>query len=151
MAAITSWALTEPPRPSARLLSHQADKKIGAKKLAKLQAKEERAEARRAELEEREERKAREEELYQEELKRRAEEEQKERDEEAAAAKAEEDRKQKEEEEYQAMKSMFSVEAGGSGAAEQLEKQGSIEEFRDYIKSTKVAVSARVASRRARA
>jgi DDRGK domain-containing protein 1 len=126
----------------------RATKKIGAKKAAKLEAKEERRLEQEAIKKEREEAKEREQLRRDEEDKERAEakalEKKKEEEEPLVAA----EKKQKEQEEYEAMKSMFSVEEAGSVAETiQTESQGLLAEFVEYIKDTKVVLLEELATK----
>ncbi|XP_061171029.1 DDRGK domain-containing protein 1-like [Saccostrea echinata] len=115
------------------------EKKIGKKKMLKLQAKEERKQQRLAEEEERKERKEREALLE----KQRKKEEEIAKAEEAARAEEERIRKEEEErrehEEYLKMKEAFSVEEEGEeDIGPDLSSQSLLQEFIDYIKEMKV-------------
>lgn len=129
-------------------ISGKQSKKIGAKKAAKLEAKEARREAREAAEREREDAKKR--------KQLRWEQEQKAREAEEAAAQAEEEKrlaeeaeqKRKEEEEYQAMKGMFSVDESGSRADEEDgSSQARLEDFISFIRDTKVVMLEELAAK----
>ncbi|KAK6186573.1 hypothetical protein SNE40_008587 [Patella caerulea] len=119
----------------------QPEKKVGAKKLKKLQDKADRKAAREAEFEDRQERKEKE---AEEEAKRKKQEAIRKQEE---AIEAEEERKRKEEqekkeyEEYLKMKEMFSVDEEGENEAEvDLNSQSLLQEFIQYIKDMKVVM-----------
>uniref|UniRef100_A0AC34F6G3 DDRGK domain-containing protein 1 n=1 Tax=Panagrolaimus sp. ES5 TaxID=591445 RepID=A0AC34F6G3_9BILA len=114
------------------------EKKMGKKKLAKLQAKAEARAAREAELAEREERKKREEEKNKqlEEIRRQQDAEEKAQEEKEKAE--QEERERKEHEEYLKLKASFQVEEEGFDAKSEEEKENLLKDFVDYIKKTKV-------------
>ncbi|XP_050397054.1 DDRGK domain-containing protein 1 [Patella vulgata] len=119
----------------------QPEKKVGAKKLKKLQDKADRKAAREAEFEDRQERKEKE---AEEEAKRKKQEAIRKQEE---AIEAEEEKKRKEEEEkkeyeeYLKMKEMFSVDEEGENEAEvDLNSQSLLQEFIQYIKDMKVVM-----------
>jgi len=121
-------------------------KKIGKKKLAKLEAKEERAAQREAMEEER----ARRKELAEkrdEEAREREEERRREKEAEAEAEKkALEEQKKKEEEEFDKWKDLFETADDGAQADDDLqESQGLLQEFIDYLRYKKIAALDEVA------
>ncbi|XP_019723708.1 DDRGK domain-containing protein 1 [Hippocampus comes] len=127
--------------------SFQPTAKIGAKKQRKLEEKQAKKAQREAELEEREERKRmqelRDEERRQEEEKERLLEKQQEEDE----RRAKEEKEKQEEEEYLRLKASFVVE--DQGEEEQLTEDQSrnlLQEFIDYIESSKVVLLEDLAS-----
>ncbi|XP_067642763.1 DDRGK domain-containing protein 1 [Eurosta solidaginis] len=116
------------------------EEKIGAKKRAKLEAKEQKRLLREQELKQREERKAKE---AKEEAERK---QQEEREIEAvrkateAERLAREERERKEYEEYLKMKEAFSIEEEGFGEADDAEKEQLLQDFIQFIKDNKVVV-----------
>ncbi|KAI9579663.1 DDRGK domain-containing protein 1 [Glossina fuscipes] len=116
------------------------DEKMGAKKRAKLEAKEQKKLMREQELKQREERKVKEAKL---------EEERKKQDEQEAAEQhkqaeierlAREEQERKELEEYLKMKEAFSVEEEGFGEGDDEEKNNLLADFIKYIQDNKVVV-----------
>jgi len=92
-------------------------------------------------LREREERKAREEEIYQERKKREEEEEQLEKEKELAEKKAKEEQEKREYEEYLKLKEQFTVDEVGEDAAESdLNSENLLNEFVNFIKTSKIVV-----------
>lgn len=122
------------------------DGKVGAKKLAKLQAKAERKAHLEAELREREERKKRQELEDKEKLKEREKEENEEKRKEEEERKAREEKERKEHEEYLKMKAAFSVEEEGFEEGEEDGESNLLQEFITYIKDNKVVVLEDLAS-----
>ncbi|CCF23348.1 DDRGK domain-containing protein 1 [Caenorhabditis elegans] len=113
-------------------------KKIGKRKAAKLQAKEEKRQMREYEVREREERKRREEEREKKRDEERAKEEADEKAEEERLRKEREEKERKEHEEYLAMKASFAIEEEGTDAIEGEEAENLIRDFVDYVKTNKV-------------
>uniref|UniRef100_A0A1B0FIB8 DDRGK domain-containing protein 1 n=1 Tax=Glossina morsitans morsitans TaxID=37546 RepID=A0A1B0FIB8_GLOMM len=116
------------------------DEKMGAKKRAKIEAKEQKKLMREQELKQREERKVKEAKL---------EEERKKQDEQEAAEQrkqaeierlAREEQERKELEEYLKMKEAFSVEEEGFGEGDDEEKNNLLADFIKYIQDNKVVV-----------
>uniref|UniRef100_A0A336MQ86 DDRGK domain-containing protein 1 n=1 Tax=Culicoides sonorensis TaxID=179676 RepID=A0A336MQ86_CULSO len=118
--------------------------KIGAKKRAKLEAKEEKKKQREAELQAREEQKAKDALIEAERLKQEKEEEEMEKAKEEAERKAREERERREHEEYLKMKEAFSVEE--EGFDEEPESDNLLQEFVKYIKENKVVIIEDVAA-----
>jgi len=123
-----------------------AGKKLGKKKLAKLEMKEEKAAQREAMEEERKRRKEMQEEREEE---ARAKEEQRkkeEQEEEEAERKALEEQKKKEEEEFDKWKDLFETADDGAQADDDLEEsQGLLQEFIDYLRCKKISALDEVA------
>ncbi|VDM97965.1 unnamed protein product [Thelazia callipaeda] len=114
------------------------DENIGKKKLAKLQAKEERRKQREAELLEREERKKREKE-NEERLQKEREEKEREEEEERKRKRLEkEEREKREEEEYRKLREDFVIDQEGFDEVEEDESRNLLKDFEDYIRNTKV-------------
>jgi len=116
-------------------------KKVGTKKLAKIEEKAEKRRRNEEMLKEREERKAKEEEEYENRKKQEEEEErlEKEREEEERLAKEEQERI--EHEEYLKLKEAFSIEEEGQEQAQtEEESQNLLIEFVEFIKKNKVVV-----------
>lgn len=116
------------------------EKKIGAKKLAKLQRKEEARQIRQAEEERRAQRKAREEQEEAERLKRKQDEKEQERLEREDEERRKKEREERELEEFNKWKSSIEVEAEGSAKAEQEEKKAKLAFFADHVKKEKVVL-----------
>ncbi|XP_050317909.1 DDRGK domain-containing protein 1 [Bactrocera neohumeralis] len=116
------------------------DEKMGAKKRAKMEAKEQKRIMREQELKQREERKVKEAKLEAE----RKQQEEREEEVERKAAEAErlarEERERKEHEEYLKMKEAFKIEEEGYEEAEDAEKEQLLQDFIQYIKDNKVIV-----------
>ncbi|XP_011203141.1 DDRGK domain-containing protein 1 [Bactrocera dorsalis] len=116
------------------------DEKMGAKKRAKMEAKEQKRIMREQELKQREERKVKEAKLEAE----RKQQEEREEEAERKAAEAErlarEERERKEHEEYLKMKEAFKIEEEGYEEAEDAEKEQLLQDFIQYIKDNKVIV-----------
>lgn len=122
--------------------------KIGAKKAAKLAAKAEKAEMRKAMEMQRVDAKQREALRRDEADAARAEEEAEEKQKEEEERLRVEEEKRKEEEEYQAMKAMFSVEEAGSVADEIAdESQSLLSELITYVKETKIVMIEELAAK----
>jgi hypothetical protein len=122
--------------------------KIGAKKAAKLAAKAEKAENRKAMEMQREDAKQREALRREEADAARAEEDAEEKLKEEEERLRVEEEKRKEEEEYQAMKAMFSVEEAGSVADEIAdESQSLLSELITYVKETKIVMIEELAAK----
>ena len=116
-------------------------KKVGTKKLAKLEAKEARREQNEMMLREREERREREEEIYQMRKKKEEEEERKEKEKEELERKLKEEQERKEHEEYLKLKEQFQVEEEGQDMNENdLNSANLLQEFVDYIQKSKIVV-----------
>lgn len=123
-------------------------RKLGAKKAAKLLAKEEKKAQREAIEAEREDARKREELRREEELAAEIEASEVERQKEEEAQRLREEEKKKEQEEYEAMKAMFSVDEVGSGETDiALESQGQLTDFIDYIKENKVVLLEQLATK----
>lgn len=116
------------------------DKKIGAKKLAKLQRKEEAKQIRQAEEERRAQRKAREEQDEAERLKRKQDEKEQERLEREDEERRKKEREERELEEFNKWKGSIEVEAEGSAKAELEEKKAKLVHFADHVKREKVVL-----------
>ncbi|XP_076174808.1 DDRGK domain containing 1 [Ptiloglossa arizonensis] len=117
-----------------------SDHKIGAKKRAKLAAKAEKKIQREAAEREREEHKKREQLLQEQRDKEYEKEREKELQQEEAEKKAREEKEKKEYEEYLKMKDAFTVEDEGYDQKETEEEENLLEEFVEYIKTSKVVV-----------
>lgn len=116
-------------------------KKIGTKKLAKLEEKAERRKQNEAMLQEREERKEKEELAYENRKKKEMEEERLEKEKEELDRLAKEAQEKKEHEEYLILKEQFLVEEEGQEAVlTETESQNLLMEFVSYIKKSKVVV-----------
>uniref|UniRef100_A0A8R1U2E7 DDRGK domain-containing protein 1 n=1 Tax=Onchocerca volvulus TaxID=6282 RepID=A0A8R1U2E7_ONCVO len=114
------------------------DEHLGKKKLAKLQAKEERRRQREAELLEREERKKLEQEK-EERLQKEHEKQMQEEEEERRRKRQErEEREKREEEEYQKLRETFAVDEEGFDEVDAEESQNLLREFEEYVRKTKV-------------
>ncbi|PAV89071.1 hypothetical protein WR25_08927 [Diploscapter pachys] len=113
-------------------------KKIGKRKAAKLQAKEEKRQQREYDLREREERKRREVEKEAEREKEREKERLEEEAEEERKRKEKEEREKRELEEYLALKESFAVEEEGYDEVEGEEAENLMRDFVEYVKSNKV-------------
>jgi len=121
--------------------------KIGAKKMAKLEAKAEKRMMRERELEEREEKKKREEKMEAERRKEEAARAASEAAAEEEARKLKEEEERREEEEYLKLKEAFSVEEEGeAGVATEEEEQGLLIQFINHIQSQKVVLMEDLAS-----
>lgn len=118
--------------------------KIGTKKRAKLEAKEEKKKQREAEQKVREEQKAKDALLEAERLEEQQKEEELEKQREEAERKAREEKERLEHEEYLKMKEAFSVEE--EGYDEEPESDNLLQEFVKYIKENKVVVIEDVAA-----
>ncbi|CAG9769244.1 unnamed protein product [Ceutorhynchus assimilis] len=116
------------------------DGKVGAKKMAKLEAKAEKKAAREAEEHIRAERKKKTELEEAERLKQKEQEDAKEKEREEAERKIKEEKERKELEEYLQMKEAFSVEEEGYEEGEEGESQNLLQEFVNYIKQNKVVI-----------
>ena len=116
-------------------------KKLGTKKLAKLEEKAARRERNEQMLKEREERKAREDELYNERKRLEEEEERAEKEREEQERKLKEEQERKEHEEYLRLKAQFSVDEEGQDATlDESDAQNMLQLFVDFIKNAKVVV-----------
>ncbi|KAL4002954.1 DDRGK domain family protein [Acanthocheilonema viteae] len=114
------------------------DEHFGKKKLAKLQAKEERRKQREAELLERQERKKLEqerEERLQKEREKQMEEEEEERKRKRQERK---EREKREEEEYRKLRETFAVDEEGFDQVDGEESQNLLRDFEEYVRKTKV-------------
>uniref|UniRef100_A0A1I8EM89 DDRGK domain-containing protein 1 n=1 Tax=Wuchereria bancrofti TaxID=6293 RepID=A0A1I8EM89_WUCBA len=114
------------------------DEHFGKKKLAKLQAKEERRKQREAELLEREERKKLEqkkEERLQKEREKQMEQEEEER---KRKCREREEREKREEEEYQKLRETFAVDEEGFDQIDGEESQNLLRDFVEYVRKAKV-------------
>ncbi|XP_026283993.1 DDRGK domain-containing protein 1 [Frankliniella occidentalis] len=120
--------------------------KVGAKKLAKLQAKAERKAQIEAEQQEREDKKKRQQLQEEERLKEREKELEDEKKIEEAEKKAREEQERKEHEEYLKMKAAFSVEEEGFEEGEGEGEGNLLQEFVKHIKDNKVVVLEDLAS-----
>ncbi|KAK3919603.1 DDRGK domain-containing protein 1 [Frankliniella fusca] len=120
--------------------------KVGAKKLAKLQAKAERKAQIEAEQQEREDKKKRQQAQEEERLKEREKEVEEEKRREEAERKAREEQEKKEYEEYLKMKAAFSVEEEGFEEGEGEGEGNLLQEFVKFIKDNKVVVLEDLAS-----
>lgn len=118
--------------------------KMGAKKRAKLEAKEEKKKQREAEQNAREEQKTKDALLEAERLEEQRKEEEIEKQREEAEKKAREEKERREHEEYLKMKEAFSVEE--EGYDEEPESDNLLQEFVKYIKENKVVVIEDVAA-----
>lgn len=122
-------------------------RKLGTKKLAKLEEKAARRERNEQMVREREERKALEEQRYQDRKKKEEEEERLEKEREEAEKKAKEEQEKREYEEYLKLKEQFSVEEEGQDAAASEEDAANLlNEFVNYIKNSKIVVLEDLAS-----
>jgi len=122
-------------------------KKMGKKKMQKMEMKAEKKAAREAEIEEREERKEREKQLAVE----REKEEERRKEREAEQAELERQRKEEQErkeyEEYLKLKADFTIEESGEvGEITEEESQQLLQQFIDYVKTTKVILLEDLAS-----
>ena len=116
-------------------------KKIGTKKLAKLEEKAARRERNEQMLREREEKRELEERLYQERKKREEEEERLERERELAEQKAREEQEKRDHEEYLKLKQEFTVEEEGQDVDESnLDNENLLNKFVDFVKTSKIVV-----------
>lgn len=122
------------------------DKKVGAKKMAKLEAKAEKRAQREAELEAREERKKRDELLNAEREKEANREAQEERKREEAERLAREEKERKEHEEYLKLKASFQVDEEGYDEAGDDEKENLLQSFITHIQDNKVVLLEDLAS-----
>ncbi|VDN25076.1 unnamed protein product [Gongylonema pulchrum] len=127
-------------------VAEHKDEHIGKKKLAKLQAKEERRKQREAELLEREERKKREQEREERMQKEREKQEEEEEAERERKRLEREEREKREEEEYQKLREAFVVDEEGFDQVDEDESRNLLREFEDYIRRTKVVNMAEMAS-----
>lgn len=118
----------------------ELDDKMGAKKRAKLEAKQEKKKMREAEEQLREIKKKKDEELEAERKKIEEKEEELERIRLEAERKEEEERKRREQEEYDAMKAAFTVEGEGFDENEEQDRDSLLKDFIDYIKNQKVVL-----------
>uniref|UniRef100_A0A0A1X1D9 DDRGK domain-containing protein 1 n=1 Tax=Zeugodacus cucurbitae TaxID=28588 RepID=A0A0A1X1D9_ZEUCU len=116
------------------------DEKMGAKKRAKMEAKEQKRIMREQELKQREERKVKEAKLEAERKQQEDREEEAERKAAEAERLAREERERKEHEEYLKMKEAFKIEEEGFDEAEDAEKEQLLQDFIQYIKDNKVVV-----------
>ncbi|XP_036331453.1 DDRGK domain-containing protein 1 [Rhagoletis pomonella] len=116
------------------------DEKMGAKKRAKMEAKEQKRLLREQELKQREERKEKEAKLEAERKQKEEREEEAERKASEAERLAREEHERKEHEEYLKMKEAFKIEEEGFEEAEDSEKEKLLEGFIKYIKENKVVV-----------
>ncbi|XP_014204992.1 DDRGK domain-containing protein 1 [Copidosoma floridanum] len=114
--------------------------KVGAKKRAKLEAKAERKAQREIEGREREERKRRDQQQQEERDKQSALEREEERKQEEAERKAREEKERREQEEYLKLKEAFSIEGEGYEEKDEEAERNLLQEFVDYIKSSKVVL-----------
>ncbi|KAM3724705.1 DDRGK domain-containing protein [Dirofilaria immitis] len=120
------------------LVKQNKDEHIGKKKLAKLQAKEERRKQREAELLEREERKQLEHQK-EERLQREREQEIKKEEEERERKRQErEEREKREEEEYRKLRETFAIDEEGFDEVDAEESQNLLREFEEYVRKAKV-------------
>ncbi|CAG9534550.1 unnamed protein product [Cercopithifilaria johnstoni] len=127
--------LEEDESPLAELAK---DEHFGKKKLAKLQAKEERRKQREAELLEREERKKLEQER-EEHLQREREKQMEEEEEERKRKRQErEEREKREEEEYRKLRETFAIDEEGFDQVDGEESQNLLRDFEQYVRKTKV-------------
>lgn len=116
-------------------------KKIGTKKLAKIEEKAAKREEREQMLRDREEKKEKEEKMYEERKKREEVEERLEKEKEEAEKRAKEEQEKREHEEYLKLKEQFTVEEEGQDQANiELDSQNLLQEFVDYIKDCKIVV-----------
>ncbi|XP_034234351.1 DDRGK domain-containing protein 1 isoform X2 [Thrips palmi] len=122
------------------------DGKVGAKKMAKLQAKADRKAKLEAEQQEREERKLRQQSQDEERLKEREKEAEAEKKQEEEERKAREEQERKDHEEYLKMKAAFSVEEEGFEEGEGESETNLLQEFVKHIKDKKVVVLEDLAS-----
>jgi hypothetical protein len=115
-------------------------KKLGKKKMAKLEEKANRREKNEEMAREREERKTREEELYQARKEREREEERKEKEKEELERKLKEEQEKREHEEYLKLKEQFTVEEVGQDAENdgESEAENLLIEFVEFIKRAKI-------------
>ncbi|XP_053969519.1 DDRGK domain-containing protein 1 [Anastrepha obliqua] len=116
------------------------DEKMGAKKRAKMEAKEQKRLMREQELIQREERKVKEAKQEAERQQQKEKEEEVERKAAEAERLAREERERKEHEEYLKMKEAFKIEEEGFDEAEEAEKEQQLQDFIQYIKDNKVVV-----------
>uniref|UniRef100_A0A0R3RX64 DDRGK domain-containing protein 1 n=1 Tax=Elaeophora elaphi TaxID=1147741 RepID=A0A0R3RX64_9BILA len=121
--------------PSAALAK---DEHFGKKKLAKLQAKEERRKQREAELFEREERKKLEQEREERLQKEREKQMEKEEEERERKRLEREEREKREEEEYRKLRETFAVDEEGFDQIDGEESQNLLRDFEEYVRETKV-------------
>lgn len=122
------------------------DKKVGAKKMAKLEAKAEKRAQREAELHAREDRKKREEQLEVERRKEANREAEEERKQEEAERLAHEQKLRKEQEEYLKLKASFQVDEEGFDEAGDDEKENLLQSFISHIQANKVVLLEDLAS-----
>lgn len=115
-------------------------KKVGKKKEAKMQMKEEKRQQRQAEEERREQKRLKEEKQMEEQKEKEAEREEAERQMALEEEKIRQERAKKEEEEYQQWKQMISVESKGTILEENQQKEAKIEDFIKYIQQRKVVM-----------
>lgn len=116
-------------------------KKIGTKKLAKLEEKAARRERNEQMLREREERKALEEQRYQERKKREEDEERLEKEREEAEKKAREEQEKRDYEEYLKLKEQFTVDEEGQDAdLTEQDAENLLNQFVEFIKNSKMVV-----------
>jgi flagellar biosynthesis GTPase FlhF len=111
---------------------------LGAKKRAKLEAKEEKRQQREVEDRLREERKAKEAKEEEERKKQAEQEEEEERKQREEAIRLKQEQLQREQEEYLAMKSAFTVEEEGCDVHDTEEEVNLLEKFVQYVKEKKV-------------
>lgn len=116
------------------------DEKMGAKKRAKMEAKEQKRIMREQELKQREERKVKEAKIEAEQKQQEEREEEAERKAVEAERLAREERERKEHEEYLKMKEAFKIEEEGFEEAEDAEKEQLLQDFIQYIKDNKVVI-----------
>lgn len=122
------------------------DKKVGAKKMAKLEAKAEKRAQREVEGQAREDRKKREEQLEAERKKETEREEEIERKREAAERLAREEKERQEHEEYLKLKAAFQVDEEGFDEAGDDEKENLLQSFITHIQENKVVLLEDLAS-----
>lgn len=134
----------EGPDPAEKI--ELPEGKVGAKKLAKLQAKAERKAQIEAEQQEREDRKKRQQVQEEERLKEKEREIEDEKKKEEEERKAREEQERKDHEEYLKMKAAFSVEEEGFEEGEGDGESNLLQEFVKYIKDNKVVVLEDLAS-----
>ncbi|RNA40070.1 DDRGK domain-containing 1 [Brachionus plicatilis] len=116
-------------------------KKIGTKKLAKLEEKAARRERNEQMLREREERKALEEQRYQERKKKEEDEERLEKEREEAEKKVREEQEKRDYEEYLKLKEQFTVDEEGQDAdLTEQDAENLLNQFVDFIKNSKIVV-----------
>ncbi|EFO17154.1 hypothetical protein LOAG_11348 [Loa loa] len=137
-AVVQADDISEQEDDESPLAELAKDEYFGKKKLAKLQAKEERRKQREAELLEREERKKREQEREERLQKEREKQKEEEEEERKRKYQEREEREKREEEEYRKLRETFAVDEEGFDQIDGEESQNLLRDFEEYVRKTKV-------------